>query len=141
MILRIDTTSSIPVYAQIVEQMKRAIATGTLRSGDSVPSLRKAAVNLRINPLTVGKAYKQLEQEGLLETKQGLGSFVTWSGEELKEGYRRETLSRAIDDVLVDAHNLGVSFDDVRRLLEERVEAANNGFAHEGDERSNEDER
>ena len=141
MILRIDTTSSTPVYAQIVDQVRRAIATGTLKGGDTLPSLRETALKLRVNPLTVGKAYKQLEQEGLVETRQGLGSFITWSGEELTEGFRRDTLSRAIDDVLVDAYHFGVSFDDLKRLFKERVEAANDGFAEGSAGRSESDER
>lgn len=141
MILRIDMASSTPVYAQIVDQIKRAVATGTLKSGDSLPSLRETAVTLRINPLTVGKAYKQLEHEGLIQTKHGLGSFITWNGGACTEEYRRSTLSRAVDDLLVDAYHLGVSFDELRDLVQERIEIANNGFAREGDERSNEDER
>ena len=74
MILRIDTTSSTPVYDQIVEQTKRAVASGAIRPGDALPSLREAARTLRINPLTVAKAYKQLEQDGVIETRHGLGS-------------------------------------------------------------------
>ena len=139
MILRIDTTSSTPVYAQIVDQIKRAVATGTLKGGDTLPSLRETAVSLRVNPLTVGKAYKQLEQEGLVETKHGLGSFVTWNGEQLSENFRRETLARGLDDLLVDAYHMGVPFDDLKRLLDERMEAANNDFAQDRTRESDRD--
>ena len=121
MILRIDTTSSVPVYAQLVDQVKRAIAVGALKSGDPLPSLRETAVRLRVNPLTVSKAYKQLEAEGLIETRHGLGSFVTTDTAVITDGFRRDVLVRAIDDLLVDSHHLGVTVEDLRRLVEERI--------------------
>lgn len=124
MILRIDTTSSVPVYAQIVEQIKRAIASGSLASGDSLPSLRETAIKLRINPLTVGKAYKLLEQEGLIETRHGLGSFVTDNGKMITDEFRREALVRSIDNLLTDAYSMGVSTDELKKILEERIRAA-----------------
>lgn len=136
MLLRIDTTSSVPVYAQIVEQIKRAIAGGALKTGDSLPSLRDTAVKLRVNPLTVGKAYKQLEQEGLIETRHGLGSFVSAKADVSTDGFRKDVLVRAVDDLLVDAYHLGVPADELRELIEERIKVAENGFAtgNEGDE-------
>ena len=127
MILRIDTSSSVPVYAQIVEQIKRAIASGTLRNGDNLPSLRETAVKLRINPITVGKAYKELEREGLIKTKHGLGSFITVDVQEITDGFRRDLLVRSINNLLVDAHHLGVSFEELKQIIDER-EAANNDF-------------
>ena len=141
MILRIDTTSSVPVYAQIVDQIKRVIASGTLKTGDPLPSLRETAIKLRVNPLTVGKAYKQLEQEKLIETRHGLGSFVTASAPGAADDYRREVLAQAIDYLLVDACHLGVSFDQVKELLEERIVSANNGFAREFLNGGNDDEQ
>lgn len=124
MIFNVDTTSSMPVYAQIVEQIKRAVACGALRGGDPLPSLRELAVELRVNPLTVSKAYKLLEGEGLIETRHGLGSFVTARTEGAAEDYRREFLTRRIDDLLRDAENLGVDKADIVRLLKDRMEAS-----------------
>jgi GntR family transcriptional regulator len=128
MILRIDTTSGVPVYAQIVEQVKRAVASGTLKAGDGLPSLRETAVTLRINPLTVSKAYKELERAGVIETRHGLGSFIRENAG-AADGFRRETLERAVDNLLVDACHLGVSFEDLQELIKDRMEAANDGFA------------
>ena len=139
MIFRIDTTSSTPVYAQIVEQVKRAAATGALRSGDPLPSLREMAVKLRVNPLTVNKAYKQLEVDGLIETRHGLGSFVTENASST-DGFRREILTKAIDDALVDAYHLGVSIGEFRELVDERIEASIDGFAEADLERSDRDD-
>lgn len=131
MILRVDPSSSIPVYAQIVDQVKRAVASGAFKPGDPLPSLRETSLKLRVNPLTVGKAYKLLEQEGLIETRHGLGSFVAAQAPDTAGDYRREVLSKQIDYLLVDACHLGVSFDDLQKLIDERVAAANNGFARD----------
>ena len=141
MILRIDTTSSIPVYAQIVDQIKRAIASGTLRAGDPLPSLRETAVKLRVNPLTVGRAYKQLEQEGLVETRHGLGSFITAQAQGPAENYRRDVLAQGIDYLLVDAVHMGVAFDELKQILEERIRAANNTFARPAGEGGSDDDK
>lgn len=124
MLLKVDTTDAVPVYAQIVEQIKRAVAAGVLAAGDPLPSLRETALKLRINPLTVGRAYRQLEQDGLIETRHGLGSFVRNNAGAPAGKFRRETIARGIDRVLVDALHLGVSFDEVRALLEDRIKAA-----------------
>ena len=126
MILRIDTTSSIPVYAQIVEQIKRAIASGAIRAGDPLPSLRETAVKLRINPLTVSKAYKLLEQEGLIETRHGLGSFVTAGSTETAEDLRREALRRSVDALISDAHAVGLALNELQELIAERIDAFEN---------------
>jgi len=141
LILRIDTESSTPVYAQIVDQIKRAIASGILANGDSLPSLRELALKLRINPLTVNKAYKHLENEGLIETRHGLGSFVAADTRSSTEKFRRETLTRATDDLLVDAFQMGVSFDEVKELLEERIEAAKDDFARDLSQRRDEGDK
>jgi GntR family transcriptional regulator len=123
MILRIDTTSSIPVYDQIVEQAKRAVASGAIRPGDALPSLREAARTLRINPLTVAKAYKQLEQDGVIETRHGLGSYVSASAPSSAAKFGKQALARGIDSVLLDAMQLGVAFDEVRELFDQRAVA------------------
>jgi GntR family transcriptional regulator len=130
MILRIDTTISLPVYAQIVDQIKRAIASGSLKAGDGLTSLRETALKLRINPLTVAKAYKQLEQDGLIETKHGLGSFVT-ADTGATDAFRRETLARGIDNLIVDAFQMGVAPDELKGLFAERVQAANDSLIEE----------
>jgi GntR family transcriptional regulator len=138
MIIRIDTTSSIPVYAQIVDQIKRAIASGALRHGESLPSLRETAVKLRVNPLTVSKAYKQLENDGLIETRHGLGSFVSAEISDSTDGFRRELLVQGMDALLQDAAHLGVSVEELKQLLDERAELARDGFTtHNSEEDGN----
>lgn len=128
MILRIDTTISLPVYAQIVDQIKRAVALGSLKAGDSLPSLRETALKLRVNPLTVGKAYKLLESEGMIETKHGLGSFIT-ANSAATEVYRRDVLAREIDNIIVDAFHMGLSPNELKELFNERADTANENLA------------
>ena len=79
MIFTIDTTSSVPIYAQLVEQVKYALAAGILRAGDPLPSLRQTAAGLRVNPLTVSKAYRALEADGIIVTDHGRGSSVSYT--------------------------------------------------------------
>ena len=76
MFIPIDPSSGLPIYRQIMDQLRRMIASGALQPGDRVPSVRDLSASLRINHLTVGKAYGELEREGLLEKRRGLGVFV-----------------------------------------------------------------
>ena len=121
MIFNIDTTSSVPIYAQIVEQVKYALAARILRAGDALPSLRQTAGNLRVNPLTVSKAYRQLEAEGIVITDHGRGSFISAEFPQLGEEYRREALNQVVDRMIVQAHQLGASPEEVRATVEERL--------------------
>jgi GntR family transcriptional regulator len=129
MIIKIDTTSSIPIYAQIVDQIKRAVASGALRDGDPLPSLRETSVKLRVNPLTVDKAYKLLERDGLVETRHGLGTFVKANADFVANGFRLEVLTKTVDDLLIDAHHLGITADELKRLLDKRSEVMGNSFS------------
>lgn len=139
-IIRIDTLSSVPVYAQIIDQIKRAIACGILAPGESLPSLRETAISLRVNPLTVSKAYKQLENEGLIETRHGLGSFVSANAPTTSGSYRREALAKMLDEVLSNAWQLGMSFEEVQQLLKERIQTAQSSTLNSDTTRSDTDE-
>lgn len=140
MILRIDTAISLPVYAQIVDQIKRAIASGNLKQGDSLPSLRETALKLRVNPITVGKAYKQLEFDGLIEIKQGLGCFVI-DGNSATEVFRRDTLVRQIDDLIIDAFHIGVTPQELKELFNERADVAQENWAADRQSRRIDDDQ
>jgi len=73
---QLDPTSGVPVYRQIVDQVQGAVASGRLKAGDQLPTIRKVAVDLAINPNTVSRSYRELEQSGTVETQQGSGCFV-----------------------------------------------------------------
>ncbi|HOF86800.1 MAG TPA: GntR family transcriptional regulator [Armatimonadota bacterium] len=117
---QVDPTSSIPLYAQLVEQVKHAIAAGTLAPGDTLPSLRELAVRLRISPLTVKKAYGELEALGIVATEHGRGTTVRAGSDAFSARYRREALAQAVDRLLVEAHHLGATTDELIALLYER---------------------
>lgn len=121
MLFDLDTTSSIPIYAQIITQVKHAVAAGIIRPGDALPSLREVATYLRINPLTVAKAYRELETSGIVITEPGRGSFISDHTCIFREDYKQDALFQSVDRMLVDAHYLGATPDEIRAALEDRL--------------------
>jgi GntR family transcriptional regulator len=122
-IFNINFNSGKPVYLQLVDQVKAAAASGTLRAGDSLPSIRPLAEELRINRNTVAKAYAQLEAEGILETQAGRGCFIRGTPSPLRKHVRREMLTSTADELVVQAHHLQVSSDEVVALVRLRYDA------------------
>ena len=124
MIARIDFQSGVPVYLQIVQQVKAAAATGLIRSGDPLPSVRALAEDLRINRNTVARAYAELESESVIEARQGSGCFLKDGGASpLRKSVRSGRLAEALDAVIVQAHHLQISDNELQSLLIERLEA------------------
>ena len=119
--LRIEPASAIPIYAQVVEQIKTLVATRALREGDLVASVRDLASSLRINRNTVAKAYQMLEGESVLETRQGQGTFVAAVGPRWSRGERLRRLERSLDRSLVEAYHLEIPFEEVPSVLERRI--------------------
>ncbi len=117
----VDPASGIPIYLQIVYQVKRATATGLLREGDQMPSVRELAVELTVNPNTIAKAYQELERAGLIRTVRGVGTFVAGKEVKIIREERIKILLSAIDRVLVDAHHLGFSREEVKGFFERRL--------------------
>jgi GntR family transcriptional regulator len=109
----------LPIYRQIVRQVTDAIAGGRLAPGERLPSHRELAEQLVIAPLTVKKAYDDLEREGLIETQRGRGTFVAAALPKYRPAQRRERLREAAQRLLSQAALAGVSFDEVVKLLEE----------------------
>src|SRR5437867_5334891 len=104
MLIEINFKSGLPVYLQVVAQIKAAAASGALRAGESLPSIRPLAEQLRINRNTVAKAYAELEAEGVIETLAGKGCFLRESRSPLTRHARLERLAREIDAAIVQAH-------------------------------------
>jgi GntR family transcriptional regulator len=124
MIARIDFQSGVPVYLQIVQQVKAAAATGLIRPGDPLPSVRALAEDLRINRNTVARAYAELESESVIETRQGSGCFLKDGGASpLRKSVRSGRLAEALDAVIVQAHHLQIPDPELQSLLIERLEA------------------
>ncbi len=121
MFFRVDPSSAVPVYAQIAEQVKHAIASGLLEQGARLPSIRELAKELRVNPNTIIRSYRELENDGIIESRRGQGSFVTDSGKALTVEGRTEILAKLVDQLLVEAYHLKLSDDQVMELVRQRM--------------------
>jgi GntR family transcriptional regulator len=121
-----------PVYLQVVDQVKSAAASGAVRPGEPLPSIRPLAEDLRINRNTIAKAYAELESQGVIETIAGKGCFVRANQSPLKKAARVELLTREIDEAVIEAHHLQVDKGEFLRLAEDRFDA----FEHRRDRAS-----
>lgn len=115
----ITAGTELPIYRQLMRQITDAIAGGRLRPGDKLTSQRELAEQLVIAPLTVKKAYDELEREGLIRTERGRGTFVTTSALPLDPNQQRERLRDPARQLLSRAHLGGLSFEEVVDLLDE----------------------
>ena len=122
----INFKSGKPVYLQLADQVKAAAASGALRTGEVLPSIRPLAEELRINRNTVAKAYAELEAQGVIETRQGKGCFLRLAQSPLRKDVRRKALAETIDEAVIQAHHLLLSRGDFMRLAEERYDALAN---------------
>ncbi len=122
MIFHIDPNSPKPVYQQIIDQAKYAVASGRLQTGDRLPTIREVAVQTRTNRNTVARAYAELEREGFLHTRTGQGSFI--SGEAPAHGRERSRriLAERMDELLALAHQFRLDGGELEGLLRERLE-------------------
>src|SRR5436305_1822719 len=121
MLLQINYKSGKPVYLQVVDQVKAAAAAGSLQAGESLPSIRPLAEDLRVNRNTIAKAYTELENQGVIETIPGKGCFVTANNSPLKKEVRRKLLTEEVDQVVVQAHHLQVPAPELVQLVKERA--------------------
>jgi len=117
--LHIATGSELPIYRQIMRQITDAIAGGRLRPGDKLTSQRDLAVQLVISPLTVKKAYDELEREGLIRTERGRGTFVAAGTPAIDRGEQLERLREMARRLLSRAHLSGVSLPELIELIDE----------------------
>jgi GntR family transcriptional regulator len=122
MLIQFNYRSGKPLYLQVVEQVKAAAASGALRPGEALPSIRTLAEQLRINRNTLAKAYTELEHQGVIETIAGKGCFLRENGSPFKREVAAEILAAEIDAAIVQAHHLQVSPDDFLAIVRERLE-------------------
>ncbi len=119
--LHLDPASRQPIYQQLVEQLRVAIARGELEDGTRLPSVRELALELRINPNTVARTYRELEHEGFVVLQQGRGVFVTHRTAELSVIERRKMLQGPLDELLIAGWQLGLEPRDLIEELERRA--------------------
>ena len=120
--IHISTHDGVPVYLQIVNQVKYLVAAGRLAPGEELPPIRALAGQLVINPNTVACAYLELEREGLVAKRHGSGTYVSEEGSPLARRERRKILIQRADALLAEARHLNVDVGDIISLLKERNE-------------------
>jgi GntR family transcriptional regulator len=118
MILKLNPASGVPIYLQLMEQIKFAVGSGALRPGEQLPGIRKMAETLVMNPNTVAKAYRELEHEGVIEVRHGAGAFVAEQKDLGQLADRMRKASPIMQEAVEKLRALGLSEEEVRRLLE-----------------------
>jgi GntR family transcriptional regulator len=125
--ITINVTDGVPIYRQIVNQVKYLVASGLLSPGEELPPIRTLALQLRVTPNTIVKAYGELEIAGLVHKRRGSGTFVSEGRPQLAIRERRRIIEGRIDAVLAEAHQLNFTPDDVLRMVRERSDVMNPG--------------
>ena len=133
MLFQINFKSGKPAYLQLVDQVKAAAASGALRSGEALPSIRPLAEQLRLNRNTVAKAYSELEGLGVIESLPGKGCFLKPNHSPLRKEIRRKLLIEEIDQAIVMAHHLQVPEPEFLQLIRERLDALEDKRRAQGD--------
>ncbi len=117
----VSTLSRETIYRQLAGQIREAVAQGRLSPGDKLPSVRELSEKLVVNPNTIARAYRDLERDGVLHTRQGLGVFIAKPDNDLTKTARKKKLHHLLDRFLTDAVYLGFSEDEVRDQVMERL--------------------
>ncbi|MCJ7699972.1 MAG: GntR family transcriptional regulator [Anaerolineales bacterium] len=120
--VEVDLISKVPIYVQIIDQIKHMIATGVLHPDDQLPTVRQLATDLRVNFNTIARAYRMLDEEGLISTQHGRGTYILAPPTEANgEALRRQDLEWLTRRYLADAADLGYSPDEVEHILAEHI--------------------
>src|SRR5919112_4294067 len=118
MLFKPNPSSGVPIYVQLMEQVKHGIETGALRPGEQLPGIRPLAEQLVINPNTVAKAYRELEHDGVVELRQGAGAFVSANGRAKQLTDRIKTAQNVIAAAVDKLRDRGLTDDEIRRVFE-----------------------
>jgi GntR family transcriptional regulator len=118
MLFRPNPATGVPIYLQLMEQVKHGIETGALKPGDQLPGIRPLAEELVINPNTVAKAYRELEHEGIIELRHGAGAFVAGGARARKLTDKLRAGQTVVSAAIRDLRARGISDDEIRRMFE-----------------------
>jgi len=132
MLFRPNPSSGVPIYLQLMEQVKHGIETGALRPGDQLPGIRPLAEELVINPNTVAKAYRELEHEGVIELRHGAGAFVSGNARARKTTEKVIAGQSAVVAVIDKLRKSGMTDEEIRRLFEAELAGLNQAGGHRG---------
>ena len=132
MLFRPNPSSGVPIYLQLMEQVKHAIETGALKPGDQLPGIRPLAEELVVNPNTVAKAYRELEHAGVIELRQGAGAFVAAQTRTKQATTALRSGQQVVAATVEKLRAHGLSDDAIRRLFEAELAGLQNTGAHRG---------
>ena len=118
--IHISSSDGVPIYLQIVNQVKYLVASGRLNSGDEIPPIRVLAEQLLVNPNTVARAYRELEMAGVVEKRRTAGTFIADTGSRLSRSECRKILAERVDALLTEARQMKVPIDDLIELIRQR---------------------
>jgi GntR family transcriptional regulator len=122
---RLNASSGVPLYVQLMEQIKHAVETGALRPGDQIPTIRALAQELVMNSNTVVRAYRELEHEGIVELRHGLGAFISPSVS--ARGKVMRQAQNIVESAIDRLQALGITEQEIRRLFESELSSAQSG--------------
>ena len=117
---KLDPKAGVPFYRQIIDQIKFGIATGNLKTGEQLPTVRALAVDLKVNLNTVAKAYKELEIQNILETQQGTGTFISTIEIRITEKEKNKKLQEICNEFCTIAFSYGFSINDLIQQLQKQ---------------------
>lgn len=123
-LFRLDPSSGVPFYRQVIDQVLLAIADGRLKPGAQLPTVRQLAVDLSVNLNTVAKAYREMEIRGIVETQQGTGTFIAARTTDTKSREKKKALAALVDRFVANGEALGIPMADLVDALVERAESA-----------------
>ena len=129
--IHISTSDGVPIYLQIVNQVKYLVASGRLKSAEELPPIRVLAEQLLVNPNTVARAYRELEIAGIVEKRRTAGTYVSDQGSPLARRERVKILIERIDSLLADARQLDIGYEDVIKLIQQRDAAMQSSRSQE----------
>jgi GntR family transcriptional regulator len=121
MLFAIDSASHVPIHLQLARQIRGAVARGRLRPGDKVPSVRDLSRQVVVNPNTIARVYGDLEHDGVLVTRAGLGVYIAPRASQLSDAARTERVTRLLDECLTEGVLLGLTREEMRQLYETRI--------------------
>ncbi len=131
-LFRPNAALGVPIYLQLMEQVKHAVETGALRAGEQLPGIRPLAEELVINPNTVAKAYRELEHEGVIELRHGAGAFVSASAKAGKAAGKLRAAQAIVSGAVEKLQARGLSEEEIRRLFEAELAGLSRAGGHRG---------
>lgn len=116
--IHLEAKDGVPIYLQVMQQVKYLIASGRLQPGEELPSIRTLAEQLLVNPNTIARAYRELELAGVVEKRRTAGTYVAENGSPLARKERLKLINERVDRLLVEAFQMGFDLDDVLKLVQ-----------------------